>query len=99
MRLPDTKAKLQGALTLTESQKELDDAFKTNLLLKERLNIPFLFLCNGSHCKNHRLLTPILGSCMYLCRENSNTGTVQPTLEAAKAIRDAFFPEVIGDPE
>jgi 3-dehydroquinate dehydratase len=78
-------------VTLADSERERDDAFRTTLLLKEKLNIPFLFLCNGSHCKNHRLLNPVLGSCMYLCRENSNTGTVQPTLEAARAVREMFF--------
>ena len=78
-------------VTLADNERALDDAFKTNLLLKERLGIPFLYLCNGSHCKNHRLLGPIFGSCMYLCRENGNTGTSQPTLEAAKTIREIFF--------
>ena len=78
-------------VTNVETQKDLDDAFKTNLLLKEKLNIPFLFLCNGKSCKNHRLLSPVFGSCMYLCRENSNTNNAQPTLEAAKAIRETFF--------
>ena len=78
-------------VTLVESEKELDDAFKTNLLLKEKLGISYLFLCNGSYCKKHRLLNPVFGSCMYLCRENSNTSTVQPTLEAARAIRETLF--------
>ena len=78
-------------VTQVESEKECDDAFKTNLLLKEKLGIPFLYLCNGAHCKNHRLLSPLFGSCMYLCRENSNKGTVQPTIEAAKAVRETFF--------
>ena len=84
-------ADIAKIVTLVESKKELDDAFKTNLLLTERLNIPFLFLCNGSHCKNHRLLSPLFGSCRYLCRENSNTSTAQPTLEAAKAVREFFI--------
>lgn len=78
-------------VTYVQSPKECDDAFRTNLLLKERLNIPFLFLCNGSHCRDHRLLSPVFGSCMYLCRENTNSGTSQPTLEAARAIREKFF--------
>ena len=84
-------ADIAKIVTLADSERELDEAFKTNLLLKERLDLPFLYLCNGSHCKSHRLLSPVFGSCMYLCRENSNTSTVQPTLAAARAVRDTFF--------
>ncbi len=73
-------------VTVVENEKEAEDAFKTISLLKEKLNIPFLFLCNGSHCKRHRLLGPLLGSCMYLCVENEKPKEAQPTISEAKAL-------------
>ena len=84
-------------VTTANSQKELDDAFKTNFLLKEKLNVPFLFLCSGTHCRRHRLLGPVLGSCMYLCLENSRTNGPQPTIEEAKRLREKFYDEVNKD--
>lgn len=81
-------ADIAKVVTVANSNKEMDDAFRTNFLLKEKLNIPFLFLTNGSHCRKHRILGPMLGSCMYLCLENSNTGGPQPTIEEAKMMRE-----------
>lgn len=81
-------ADIAKIVTVANSEKELEDAFRTNFLLREKLSIPFLFLCNGSHCRKHRLLGPVLGSCFYLCRENSKNGESQPIIEEAKAIRD-----------
>ena len=81
-------------VTVANSDKELDDAFKTSLLLKEKLGIPFLYLLNGTHCRRHRLLSPVLGSCMYLCLENSRTDGPQPTIEEAKRLREKFYDEV-----
>ena len=78
-------------VAMANSEKELEDAFKTNTLLKEKLNIPFLFLCNGTHSRKHRMLGPLLGSCMYLCLENSNTSGPQPTLMQARAVRDTVL--------
>lgn len=78
-------------VTTVDTKQELDDAFKTNLLLKERLGLPFLFLCNGSQCRNHRLLSPVFGSCISLCLENSKTEGPQPTIEEAKTIREKFL--------
>ena len=71
-------------VTTVDSKKELDDAFKTLFLLKENLNIPFLFLTNGSFHRYHRIVGPLLGSCIYLCVENSVVGATQPTIDEAK---------------
>ena len=84
-------------VTVANSQTELDDAFKTNLLLKEKLDLPFLYLLNGTHCRRHRLLSPVFGSCMYLCLENSKTNGPQPTIEEAKSLREQFYREVNKD--
>lgn len=79
-------ADIAKIVTEANSEKEADDAFKTLFLLKENLKIPFLFLCNGSHCKNHRLLSSLLGNCMCLCVENENKNQNQPTLQEAENI-------------
>ena len=58
-------------------------------LLKEKLDIPFLFLCGGeSHFL--RRIGGQLGCCMYLCvHEYDNWSTnSQPLLKNVKAIRD-----------
>ena len=73
-------------VTTVDSKKELDDAFKTLFLLKENLNIPFLFLTNGSFHRYHRIVGPLLGSCIYLCVEKSVVGATQPTIDEAKMI-------------
>ncbi len=58
-------------------------------LLKEKLNIPFLFL-SGGECKILRRIGGELGCCMYLCvYEYDDFSTPQqPLLKKLKAIRD-----------
>lgn len=58
-------------------------------LLKEKLNIPFLFL-SGGECKLLRRIGGELGCCMYLCvYEYDDFATPQqPLLKKIKAIRD-----------
>lgn len=58
-------------------------------LLKERLNIPFLFL-SGGECKILRRIGGELGCCMYLCvyEYDNFASPLQPLLKKVKAIRD-----------
>lgn len=58
-------------------------------LLKENLNIPFLFLAGGE-CRILRRIGGELGCCMYLCvHEYDELATpAQPLLKNLKAIRD-----------
>lgn len=58
-------------------------------LLKERLNIPFLFL-SGGECKVLRRIGGELGCCMYLCvyEYDNFASPLQPLLKKVKAIRD-----------
>ncbi|MBQ2285712.1 MAG: type I 3-dehydroquinate dehydratase [Clostridia bacterium] len=58
-------------------------------LLKEKLDIPFLFL-SGGECKLLRRIGGELGCCMYLCvYEYDKFATpLQPLLKNIKAIRD-----------
>ncbi len=58
-------------------------------MLKEKLEIPFLFLCGGE-CSILRRIGSEIGNCMTLCvHEHDEVATpTQPLLVNAKAIRD-----------
>ena len=60
-------------------------------LLKEKLDIPFLFLAGGE-CKIHRRIGAEIGSCMSLCvYEYDELATKsQPLLRDMKALEDIF---------
>lgn len=74
-----------GAETMGQQLENL----KIINMLKEKLEIPFLFLCVGE-CRILRRIGGELGSCMYLCvHEYDALATpAQPLLKAVKAIRD-----------
>ena len=84
-------ADIAKIVTFVSSQKELEDAFKTNALLNEKLSIPYLFLCNGPYCRTHRMIAPLLGTAFYLCLENSNTKGPQPTIAEAKMMIEKCY--------
>lgn len=75
------------------TEQELEN-LKIITMLKEKLDIPFLFLCGGK-CKILRRIGGELGCCMYLCvHEHDKLATpVQPLLKHVKAIRDALCAE------
>lgn len=71
----DTNAQLQESLELTKT-------------LQNKLNMPFIYLCNGLCCKPHRKHLPLLNEKLLLCinqREYYNTAP-QPSLEQAKQL-------------
>lgn len=74
-----------GAETM---EQQLENLRITNLL-KQELNIPFLFLSAGMSVL-HRHIGPNLGACMYLCvYEHDQFSTkAQPLLEKVKAVRN-----------
>ena len=77
-------------VTKAGSSEELLDNIRANILLKENLKVPFLFLSSGSHGNLLRRIGPNLGCCMYLCvYEHDEISTkAQPLLEKLKPIRD-----------
>ena len=66
--------------------------FEIEDTLKKELDIPFLFLCGGSHCQLVRTIGPMLGCCMWLTvHEQTNTSTfAQPNTRAIRTIADNF---------
>lgn len=70
------------------TEQQLENLKMINML-KEKLDVPFLFL-SGGECKILRRIGGELGCCMYLCvYEYDNFATpLQPLLKKVKAIKD-----------
>ena len=68
-------------------EQELENLKIINML-KEKLGIPFLFLCNN-RCKILRRVGGEIGSCMYLCvyEHDAMATPAQPLLSDVKLIR------------
>jgi len=73
-----------GASTMEEQIENL----RIINLLKENLDIPFLFLCGGSHCRKHRLLGPVLSNSLFLSVQKGIDGGPQPQMEDAKKVME-----------
>ena len=78
-------------VTGAESMEQQIENLRIIHFLKEKLSIPFLFLCGGE-CHVLRRIGGELGCCMYLCvHEHDELATkTQPLLRDVKAIRDHF---------
>ena len=81
-------------VTGAESMEQQIENLKITTMLKQELKVPFLFLSAGQS-RLHRLVGPVLGSCMYLCvYEHDELSTkVQPLLVHAKSARDTIRSE------
>ncbi len=75
-------------VTSANSDGELTETLRATVLLREKLGIPFLFLCNGTHCALHRRLGPPLGCSMFLCvvEHDALSTPTQPTLANAREV-------------
>ena len=58
-------------VTNADTEEELFQNFKTYFQAKEKLDIDFLFLCNGSKCLPHRLAGPLIGEPIVFVREKT----------------------------
>jgi len=74
----------------TNNMEQQLDNLKTNLVLKETLGAPFLFLSGGQETSIHRRLGMHLGCCMCLCvyEHDALSTFFQPLLSIAKQVRD-----------
>ena len=86
-------------VTAANSDEEQMENLRITTLLKKELRVPFLFLSGGTHSKIHRMIGPQLGCITYLAvREHDERAVpTQPTIKAAKAVRDNFdyLPDII----
>lgn len=82
-------ADISKIVTYAETQEEQLENLKIINLLKENLNIPFLFLCGGK-CGLLRRIGGELGCCMYLCvPEYDELATPQqPLIKDVKTLRN-----------
>lgn len=86
-------ADIAKIVTNADSEEELINNFEILLELKKQLKIEVLFLCNGTHCKTHRLLGPTITGGMYLSvLDKSTNNSSQPKMSEAKlAIKAAGY--------
>lgn len=81
------------------SDEEQMENLRITTLLKKELNTPFLFLSGGTHSKILRMIGAQLGCVTYLAvREHDKCAVpTQPTIKAAKAVRDNFdyMPDIV----
>ena len=92
-------ADIAKIVTAGNSDEEQIENLRITALLKKELKIPFLFLSGGAYSKIHRMIGAQLGCIMYLAVHEHNKHSVptQPTIRAAKSVRDNFdyMPEII----
>ena len=74
------------------TEAEEMENLRITTLLKEELDIPFLFLSGGKHCKIHRTIGPMLGCNMWLTTQKHDEHSVaaQPVCRAIRIIADNF---------
>ena len=77
-------ADISKIVTTANSAEELQQNIELITELKRELPIPFLFLCNGSHCRIHRIYGPMMGVCMYLAAIQKKEWESQPTIGDVK---------------
>ena len=79
-------------VTAANTEAEQMENLRITSLLKETLDVPFLFLSGGSHYALHRMIGPMLGCVMYLCvTEYDELATKsQPLLSDVRAVRQHF---------
>jgi 3-dehydroquinate dehydratase len=77
-------------VTNADTNEELAENFKTFFSVKESLDIPLLFLCNGEKCLAHRLAGPLIGEPISFVKEKKyadERGSQQP-IAVIRAILD-----------
>ena len=68
------------------------EALRTIMLLRQKLDVPFLFLVGGSRYRIVRHVGPSMGCCMWLtvAQHDELSTKFQPTVRAIRAIADHF---------
>ncbi len=73
-----------------DTPEELAEAFRTTMLLKQELKMPFIHLCNGKFSRPHRFLGPALGVSIIFTATGytENALMTQPTVRATRSVLD-----------
>lgn len=92
LRQQESGADIVKIVTAGNSPDEEFENLRITRLLAEQLDVPFLFLSGGTHCKIHRMLGGVFGCCMTLCveRQEGVSTVYQPLIRAVKAVYDHF---------
>ncbi len=83
-------ADISKIVTASNSEEEEMANLRTATVLKQELDIPFLFLSGGTHCKRMRALGPFFGSCMWLTVPlyDECATKLQPLCRSIRAVAD-----------
>ncbi len=86
--LADRGADFVKIAMCVHNEGEMLDAVRTTYLVSRELQVPFLHICMGQHCKLHRAISPLFGSCFALCVQSyTPTGhREKPLLRAEKLV-------------
>lgn len=86
-------ADITKIVTNADTDEELAENFKTYFRVKEQLDVPLLFLCNGKKCLPHRLAGALIGEPMVFVREASRVAgpkSAQPSIAVMKELMEKF---------
>lgn len=77
-------------VTTVNTEEELAEAFRTTMILKRELKLPFIHLCTGKFSRPHRFIGPALGTSILFAvhQYEPRYAMVQPTIRAMKAVLD-----------
>lgn len=83
-------ADISKIVAAANTMQEQIENLRITTLLKEKLDIPFLFLSGGEECRLHRRIGIKLGCCMSLCvsETEGNPNNPQPLIREQKLLRD-----------
>ena len=91
-------ADISKIVTAANNEDEEAENIRITSLLKKEFEIPFLFLSTGTHCKIHRLVSPLTGSCMSLCvwQYDELATKLQPPLKFVRYVTDNmdYLPDI-----
>ncbi len=85
-------------VTAVNSEEELLEAFRTTLLLHQKLEKPFVHLCNGKYSRPHRFLGPKFGVAIAFT-VFTETPQSQPTIQQLKNVLSNIHWNIKDGPE
>lgn len=68
------------------SEDELLEAFRTTVLLKRELDVPFVHLCSGKYGRLQRYVAPSLGAALTFGVRGYSANSPQPMVSAARQV-------------